>query len=905
MALLVGREREVELVVGLLRELPRRGHALVVTGEAGIGKSALLSVAREAAAEGDRQLLSTTGVQSEAQLPFAGLHQVLRPVFPRAAHLPPPQRDALRVAFGLAEGPAPELFLVGLATLELLSEAAARAPLVLLAEDAHWLDRPTAEVLAFVGRRAEPEPLLLLATVRDGYDSPLVETRLPELHLGRLSEASARSLLDSRYPALDSGTRARILDEADGNPLALLELPSALTPGPHPLPARLPLSARLEKAFAARVDELPPETRTLLRIASAEDEGLLSATIEAGRIVTGRALSVADLAPAVAAQLITLEESRVRFRHPLVRSAVYQAASAAERHAAHSALARVLAADPDRQVWHRAAAALGPDPDVADRLAEAGHRARRRGATVTALAAFERAAELSPDPERRGALLLQAAEGAAELGRRELVLRLVRKADALELGEQERARSMWLGDAYQDGPPGDPARVRELVATADAVADHDLALNLLMSAGLRCYWGGLDRHGAGREVLAAADRLPPAVRHDPRLAHIRACVAPVERGAAVLEELGGSADEDPRSLHLLGLAATLVGDYGGSLALLGSAAAKLRERGSLGLLAQVQMARAWTAVEVVDLAVAVPAADEAERLTAETAQPLFALGARMAKAGIAALRGQPDVTEQLTAAVERVALPASVASMLALVQYVRALSALGQSRHAEAYEYLRRVVEPGDPAHHHLVGAFSIADLAEAAVYSGHREEAVALLRELEPLGGREPSPRFGVLIRYARAITAGDDELGEALERTLDEGLAGWPFLRARLQLALGGWLRRRRRPAEARSVLRVARDTFDALGAVPWGERARRELRASGETSSQRAPDALELLTAQELQVVQMVAEGLSNREIAGRLYLSHRTVESHLYRIFPKLGVTSRVQLAGLLSARTGLG
>jgi DNA-binding CsgD family transcriptional regulator len=908
-ASLVGRGREAEMVARLLAGVHERGGMLVVRGEPGIGKSALLGQASGVAADRGMLVLSTAGVQSETNLPFAGLHQLLRPILAQIDQLVPLQRDAVMAAFGMTDAAAPDPFLIAMAALELLSDAAARSPVTLIVEDAHWLDRPTADALAFVGRRVESDPIVLLAAIRDGYDSSLLEAGLPELHLDPLADGAAQELLDAHFPELAPAVRNRLLDEAEGNPLALLELPAALgsgvRSGEEGLPTRLPLTTRLERAFASRAAELPSATRTLLRIAAVDDGGVLAEILSAAEIVAGRRPTVEALVPAVDVQLIDVNGPTVRFRHPLVRSAIHQAASVAERHAAHAALAEVLADDKDRRVWHRAAAAVGMDPTIASELEEAAGRAQRRGGIVAAVAAFERAAALTAEPVRRGALLLRSAALASELGRSEMVRRLLREADSLELGSHDRAQSMWLGDAFHEGLAGDPARVHALVETAKRMTAHgdtDLALSLLSAAAFRCFWADAGEH-ARHEVLLAADRVGVA-SEDPRLLQIQAYAAPIERGAVIIQCLPSSMrDADPEVLYLLGTAAHLVGALDQSSSLLATSAARLREQGRLGLLAQVLVSRAWGAILRADLGVATPAAEEACRLAAETAQPLWQAGAQMAQAMAAALRGEQSVVESLTAEAERVALPVGAAVLLAVVQVARGLSALGQGRHADAWDHLRRLSEPGDTAHHHMILCFSISDLAEAAAHSDHRDQARSVMRQLEPLASQTPSPWFRVGMLYARVLLADDEEAGALFEDALGRDLTSWPFVRARLQLAFGEWLRRQRRTAESRAPLRAARDAFDALGVGPWGERARQELRASGESSRRRTPDTLDELTPQELQIVQMAAGGLSNREIGQRLYLSHRTVESHLYRVFPKLGVTSRAQLSGVLGSVIG--
>jgi DNA-binding CsgD family transcriptional regulator len=895
-ARLFGRDRERSLLAGLLGRLPPRGGALVLRGPPGIGKSALLDEAGRVATARAIPVLRTSGVPSEAGLAFAGLHQLLRPVLGDAAGLPPALRAALGAAFGTVEAPAPGSSLVAVATLRLLS-AAAPGPVVLAAEDAQSLDRPTAEVLAFIGRGAGSHPVLLLAAIRDGYQSPLLDDGLSRLYLKGLGARPARELLDTRSPGLSPAARGRVLAAARGNPLALTELPAALAgPESATTPEHPPLTRRLEQALAARAAELPPAARTLLLVAAADASTSLGQVMKAAAVASGTEPTAGDLISLAEAGLIAPAGHAVRFLDPLVRSAVYRAASVADRHAAHAALAEVLADDPDRQAWHRAAVAPGPDSDVAADLERAARRARRRGGIPAAAAGFERAAAFTADPARRGALLLSAAEAARELGRPELVGRLLREADTAPLTPRDRACALWLGDALSDQPTGDRFRIRALTQTAARTAtagDTKLALRLLAAAVSRCHWAGL----AGEEVsdiLRAADDVgaPPG---DPLLRHIQAYAAPVARGPAAGASPAGAGD--PESLYWLGAAAYLDGDYHVACSLLGACAARLREQGRLHLLAHALAVRAWASIMISDYRAAGPAAAEAAGLAAETAQPLWEANAWGAQAALAALSGDSDAVDRLTARVEEVMLPAGAAAPLSRVQYVRGLAALGQGQHADAWAHLHRIYEPGDPASNDRTMGSAIADLAEAAVRSGHRDHARRVLARLRPRLRQAPWLRAAAAC--AEALLADDDRAEAAYGTALAGDLTPWPLARARLDLAYGEWLRRQRRPADSRTHLRAARDSFDALGATPWGEHARRELRASGDDSRPRAAGPVAQLTPQELQITRLAAEGLSNREIGQRLYLSHRTVESHLYRVYPKLGITSRAQLRGALS------
>lgn len=433
------------------------------------------------------------------------------------------------------------------------------------------------------------------------------------------------------------------------------------------------------------------------------------------------------------------------------------------------------------------------------------------------------------------------------------------------------------------------------------MGERDLALELLMAAATRCYWGDLREEG--RDVVRAANAVGVATT-DERLMFIYTFAEPIARDPVVLGELDRTVlPQDPSGLYLRAMAVCLAGAFHQALPMLNLLAQRLREQGRLRQLAGVLSIRAWAALEVGDFATAIPSAEESARLWSETGNPLWQTGARIAQATLAALRDDRASVERLTAEAERLAQPRGVAALLSLVQYARGLLELGQGRHGEAYEQLRRISEPGDPASHQRTACDTIGDFAEAAVHSGHRDVALALMRELEPLAAQTLSPWFKAQLVLARVHLAPDDEAQDVFDDTRGRRLIGWPLIRARLDLAYGEWLRRSRRRRESRAPLRAARDTFDALGVNAWAERARRELRASGESSRRRERDSLDELTPQELQIVQLAARGLSNREIAERLYLSHRTVESHLYRVFRKLGITSRAQLADALGGRLG--
>jgi DNA-binding CsgD family transcriptional regulator len=593
----------------------------------------------------------------------------------------------------------------------------------------------------------------------------------------------------------------------------------------------------------------------------------------------------------------------LRFHHPLVRSAIRQAATLAERSAAHVALASVVADDPDRAVWHRAAVTVGSDEDVAAALEATAARAASRGALAAAAAALERAARLTADRERVGGRLLQAAQIAVELGQRRMAARLLNEADEAELSPLDRGRQALIREMLDPGIDGDPATVLSLVGSADRVmasGDPDLALKLLAAAASNSYWAG--RSDATHDAIVAAAEKVPVDPADPRLLSVLAYVAPPEDVAEVIARLSAWASEPSpsgASMQLIGSAAFAVGAHALAARVLTAAIDGLRRQGRLVLLAQALVQRAWCEIQQSHWSAALSDAQEARRLANETAQPIWEADAQVAEGMLAALRGDEAIAMELAATAERVVLPTGNAAVEGAVQLTRGVAALGAGRYENAYHYLRGMLDPSDAAHHRLNDYWAVGFLADAAVRTGRGHEARRLVAELEGRLAVTPSPLFRDVMGHAQAVLADGDEAQAAFQRALQADTWLGPFSRARLQLAYGAWLRRRRRVAEARSPLRSARDTFDALGAIPWGDAARQELRATGEKSRGRAVDVRDQLTPQELQIAQMAATGLSNRDIGQSLYLSHRTIGSHLYRIFPKLGVTSRSELRDVLA------
>jgi DNA-binding CsgD family transcriptional regulator len=870
---LFGRGDELVTVRGLVDGVHDRGAALVVRGEPGVGKSALLEQGANRAEHGGMLVLRAVGVQSEAKMPFAGLHQLLRPILSHASELPVAQRDNLLGAFGFSAD-VPELFLTALAALNLLSDRAAERPILLLVDDAQWFDQPTCDVLTFIARRLESDAIVLLVSAREGIETAFDRAELPVLRLAPLDDDSAATLLDARSPRLDPLVRDRVLAQAAGNPLALVELPIAWHQrgGASVASDWAPLTTRLERSFAARARELPALTQSLLLVAALNDADLLADTLRAGSLLAGEDATLQDLAPAERAWLIEIEEHRVRFRHPLMRSAIRQGTSTSERHAAHAALAETLAADPHRRVWHRAACCAGLDDAVADELEAAGLRARRRaGGTAVAAAAFHL---------RVGLLLAE--------------------AEPLELSVSDQHGLHALREFMKHGTGG--GSVESLVAIARQMFDDgrvEVGRQALQAASEKCWWMRADQTGRDL-VLAVVDRLPDA-SDDAQLLAIQAFADPVGRGAQVLDQLDrGIRRADTAVMRSLGSALTVIPDCDQARAVLEAAVEEARAQGRMGLVAQGHVSLVDAALYSGDWDLTLRAADECARLSGETGQPLWKSFALLTYGTLEGMRGDIEHADELMAEAEEILEPILLGPHLSFLAVARAAIAMAAGRHQEAFGHIVRVFDPADPAYDIVLGSRGLIDLVDAAVHTGHEPQARVAVAQLEPVAVRNRSPFIITCLNYVRPMLADDaDAEGLYVAALADQPVAN-PFLRARVLLCYGVWLRRQRRVAESRDPLRSSRDAFDAIGAKTWAERARQELRASGEKSRRRTPERRDELTPQEMQIAQMAAAGLTNREIGERLFLSHRTIGSHLYRIFPKLAINSRSDLSRALAS-----
>jgi DNA-binding CsgD family transcriptional regulator len=901
---LVGREAEQRKLSDLLLAIPRHGQAVILLGDPGIGKTALQTFAVAEARQHGYQVLCANGSQGEAHLPFAGLHQLVHHKLDRANELPATQRDALLTAFGRTDSTGVNPFLISLAALELFGALAADEPLVICIDDAHWVDTPTMDVISFVARRISAEPILLLLSARPMGERMSLDPSISQLEVEPLDQTSAATLLLSAAPQLGSAASHRILSAASGNPLGLLELPK-VTAHHQPLEdsSILPLTARLERAFADRVRTLPTETRSILTVASVDDGRDVAEILAASTTLCGKQIYFSNLEPAISSRLISSDGATLEFHHPLVRSAVCQMATISERRSAHDALAEVLAEDPDRAVWHRAVLLTAPDEKLAAQLDAAAHRSRRRGAVASAVEWFERAAALSSEPADCYSRLLSAAEVAFELGRFELVQQLRSRISYQELRPEDKSRLLWLDGVFNDGRPLNAEAINKILDRAHDFAvsgDTSLALHLYVAASRFTWWAdpGVELRSA---IVAAVEAVDvPETNVQRSLALATAC--PEECGNRVLNNISTwepSDDTAPVIKGQMGTVAFCIGDFHNAIDFLTAPIDLFRVRGQLSLLAQTLALRAWAGLYVGAFDIALGNV-EATRLCEETGQPVWAAIACVGGAGLSGLRTGDMAAASLLDA-ENVALGGAIpiSSLLAGIQFVRGITFLSAGDFPAAYSALSRLFDEHDRVYHRMLSVWAVGYFAEAATFTDHGDQCREVLERLRPVYEKTPSIGVTVAMDYARATVAENDSADELFRSALSHNRY-LPWHRARLQLAYGSWLRRNRRPLDSRDALRSARDTFDSLGMPAWARRADRELLAAGERQRRLDHADWTSLTAHEMQIAELAAQGKTNREIAQQLYMSHRTVGAHLYHIFPKLGINSRSQLGRLLAS-----
>jgi DNA-binding CsgD family transcriptional regulator len=839
------------------------------------------------------------------ELAFAALHQLCAPVLDRLRRLPGPQQAALRVAFGLSDGEAPDRLLVGLAALSLLSEVAVERPLLCAFDDGQWLDEASAQALAFVARRLLAEPVAIVFVTREPIQAL---SGLPELVIDGLDDDAARRLLATgiRGP-LDEQVRERIIAETRGNPLALLELPCGLTPaqlaGGFALPDTPPLADRIEQSFLRRVRSLPPDSQRLLLTAAAEPLGDVPLLWRAAeRLEVGPDA----VAPAEAAGLIELG-GRVRFRHPLARAAIYRAAATYDRREAHRALAEATDpdADPDRRAWHHAHSTASLDEAVAGELERSADRAQRRGG-VAAMAAFlERAAELTPDPGRRGTRALAAAQAKLEAGAPEAAHALMGTAQLTPLDELQRARLQRLRAQIafarrrgSDAPPLLLDAAKRLLPL-----DPELARETCLEALAAAIFAG--RGVNGRDVLQVVRAAPPASPPGTIDLLLNGLATRVTQGYAAampplreaLNAFRQDGKDNPATNRWLWLACRVASDLWepeiwDELATRG--VRRARETGALSVLPMAASFRAGVHMLAGEYAEASALMEEASAITQAThTAPLI-----QTRPMLAAWRGNEAEALELIGAAHHEATARGQGMALSMVEGANAVLGNGLGRYDEAFAAAQRACAEDELSLHALM----LVELIEAAVRSNRPTFAATAL---ERLGERtRPSGTefaLGLEARSRALLTDGPSAeplYQEAVERLALGRLA--PHL-ARAQLVYGEWLRRENRRVDAREQLRTAHDTFSRIGAEGFAERTRRELSATGETARKRSLDMRDVLTAQEAQIAHLAREGLSNPEIGAQLFISPRTVQYHLGKVFAKLDVTSRNQLGRVPASR----
>jgi DNA-binding CsgD family transcriptional regulator len=893
-----------------------QSQTLVVRGDPGVGKTALLDYLAGRASGAGCRVTRATGIQSEMELAFAGLHQLCVPLLNRAERLPVPQSDALRTAFGFAPGPPPDRFFVGLAALSLLSGAAGDRPLICLIDDEQWLDQASAQALGFVARRLAADPVGLVFAARE----PGAELAgLPELLVAGLQDEDARALLASALAVpLDARVADLIIAETHGNPLALLELPRGLTPaelaGGFGLPGTAPLPGRIEDSFLRQLDALPDQTRRLLLLAAADPSGDPPLVWRAAGHL---GLPVRAGEAAVEAGLAEFG-TQVRFRHPLVRSAVYRSASYDDRRTVHAALAEVTdpIADPDRRAWHRAQAAAEPDEQVAAELESSAGRAQARGGMAAAAAFLERAALLTPDPAHRARRLLAAARAKRDAGAPDAASELLPGAktgplDALGTAEMERLRGQIASDQRRNS---DAVQLLLSAARLFEPVSADLARETYLEAlwESAMWTGHLDQPDRRGELAQAARAAPPGPQ-PPRPVDVLldavalrftggyAAAAPaLTRALELLLTLDVSTDETRRWLWLT------AGNAGGILAMelwdfpswQAMTARNVQVARDAGALLQLRAALQFPVLVHIyrgELATAEPFIEEYRSIAEVTGPPAVSLTAMT----LAAWRGQEMQAAELIEATVREATSRGLGMLVNFAMTASCVLYNGLGRYDVACDHARQAFERD----HLGFGSLVVPELAEAAARTGD----VALVRAaLDWLVERTRVTPTGWLLGIEALVRALISD-GETAERCYQESIGQLGRTQARAQLArahllYGEWLRRCGRRVDARGQLRTAHGMLDAMGMAAFAERARRELLAAGETVRKRsvraAAESSAALTVQEALVAQLARDGLSNPEIGARLYISARTVQYHLSKVFTKLGISSRNQLSRVL-------
>ena len=915
---IIGREAGLARLRGLVDPVPRAGQVLLVTGEAGMGKTVLLADAAGRARSAGMRVLSVTGRESESKLAFAGLHQLLRPVLSGAASLPGRQAQALLSALGLAADPvAPDPLFTSVAVLTLLSDLSEHSPVLVVADDAQWLDRSSLDALAFAGSRLDAEPVVLLVGARGQAPPPGFDRGFPELHLEPLSTADAGRLLDGQPRPPRGRARAQVLAQAAGNPMALIELAKVIADDPEasrrwaaePLPPTDRLSAVITSRYAA----LPEQAQAALLLAAVADGPDLAAAASHGAGPDARIL-----VPAEQLGLVKVDRTGLQFSHPLVRSAIYHSAPFAQRAAAHRQLAETLHDQPDRRAWHLAAAALQPDEQVASLLEATAAQAQRRGGTPAAALALERAAELSPDRADQARRLIAAASAAISTGQADWVQDLATRALAVTANPALRLTARHDAGWALAYSGRRSAALSALISVADE-ASRDLpalAWDALADAATVAYYSGApaSRQAVSRILELLENNRPspsrgrgPRVDIGPRWLWILACTDPFgSRNQLVpyLRRIARSALDEP-ALWRAGSAAWLLDESDLAIHMLQDAMRRLQAPGMRGTSGPGLTALGWAYIDTGRWDEAQEAAAEAADIAEANHMDVVAASADVITAIVLAVRADSGAARRHAGRALGNVDPAENGLIAAWARRALGVAALADGNYPLAFTQLRGLFSEDDTPLHNYASYLGVADLAAAAVHADRRTEGSDVIEHaLSHLHGMA-SPRLEQLIARARGILA-DPVKSEAYFGPALADPAGdqWPFERAQLRLDHAEWLRRRRRINDAKPVLTQALETFRRLRARSWAQRAEAELRACGVAVAD-APaerDALGELTPQQRQIVRLASDGLTNRQIGDRLFLSPRTVSSHLYRSYPKLGVAGRNQLRDVI-ARAG--
>ncbi|MGW0581729.1 AAA family ATPase [Streptomyces sp. NPDC002920] len=908
----VGRARLLQEITAFLGPGTAGGRALLLSGEPGVGKTVLLRETAEVMASAGALVLPAAGVQFETELAYAGLHQLLFPLNDRFARLGDTHRKALRSALGFGGDPAPDRLLVSNAVLFLLRRAATERPVLIVVDDLPWLDRASSAVLAFVARRLAGTRIGFLAASRSGAETFFERAGLTEYEVPQLDHGAAVELVGARFPGLAARARRHVLAQAQGNPLALLELPAVLSGpqrgAPTDLAAVPPLPQRLQSLHVSRVRGLPAEARRLLLLLALDGTGELDVL----RIRPEDRERLRALESAASDRLIAVDDTnhRVTFPHPLIRAAVVEVSTLTERCQAHRALAEIRAEEPELRAWHLGEATLSPDERVAALLEKSGHRIARRGDAAGAVAALTRAAELSPRPADRGRRLTEAAylgaDSTGELRAAAELLDSARRADPNVTGSPLAAATAAL--LLLNSGDGDVDTAHRLLVGAIETGTHghdaeDGALVEAMHTLLLVCWSG-GRVALWEPFHAALHRLKPAP--PPLLsACARTFADPARAGVAGLKELdsvlaGIRDEEDPGQVVRVGTACV----YPDRLAEVREVSWRVVRQGRRGGPARRHI-DALMHLCLDDFLTG--QWEEAERLAAEGLRVceehryrFFSWYFQYHQALLAGVHGRFEESRALADRITQWAVPRGALGAVALANHARVLTGLGDGDYEGAYHHAAAISPAGRLASHAPHALWACMDLVEAAVHTQRTAEAQAHVRALRESGVAAFSPRLALLVAGSAALVSPDDRAPRRFEQALAvPGAERRPFDLARIRLAYGERLRRMRSVTEARAQLDAAAEAFERLDAQPWAARAAGELRATRRSLTRTTHDAV-TLTAQELKIAQLAASGLTNKQIAERLYLSPRTVGSHLYQLFPKLGIASRAALRDALAA-----